>query len=184
MSESAKPRTGSCQCGAVQVQIQGTPLEMHLCHCSTCQKVSGSVFAALVTLKEEQLTITVKPGLDAESTLKVYKGAPGDNSGSVSERTFCSTCGSQILLRNNYMPGISMVPLGILEPYPLSEDGSAGIEGREGGDGEGWAMKPMIEYWCVRKRQWVGETGAELVFKTGPETVEDLAELKKIFGLA
>ncbi|KAK8084893.1 hypothetical protein PG997_006164 [Apiospora hydei] len=183
MSNSTKSRTGSCQCGAVQVQIQGKPLEMHLCHCVTCQKVSGSIFAALVTIKEEQLTITVKPGLDAESTLKLYKGAPGDSSGSVSHRTFCGICGSQILLRNDHMPSLTMVSLGILEPYPLTEDRTAGAEGQDGDDGEGWAMKPTIEYWCVRKRQWVGETGTELVFKTGPESEEDLAKLKNIFRL-
>ncbi|KAK8069607.1 hypothetical protein PG994_006223 [Apiospora phragmitis] len=182
MSDSATSRTGSCQCGAVQVQILGKPMEMHLCHCATCQKLSGSIFGAYVTVKDEQLTITVKPGLNEDSTLKTYKDTSGA-SGNANDHTFCGICGSPILNRSPLMPTMRVVPLGILEPYPLSEDGTAGTEGQEGDDGETWEMKPRMEYWCVRKRKWVGETGAELVFKRQPDTDEDLKKLMTIFGL-
>ncbi|KAK8120481.1 hypothetical protein PG999_004601 [Apiospora kogelbergensis] len=164
MSDPVASRTGSCQCGAVQ-------------------KLTGSVFASFVTVKDEQLTITVKSGFDEESTLKKYADSSAQ-SGSAVQRTFCGYCGSPILNRNEMMPTMPVVHLGILEPYPMSEDGAVGTEGQQGVD-LAWTMKPAIEYWCIRKRKWVGETGAELVFKRQPEPeTEEFAKLMKIYGLA
>lgn len=102
----------------------------------------------------------------------------------MNERTFCSICSSQIACRNTSIPALVVVPLGILEPYPTSGGGAAGTEGQEGDAADDtWNSKPMIEYWCERKRGWVGETGAELVLKRQPELDEEVAKLKKIFGM-
>ncbi|KAK7992057.1 hypothetical protein PG996_012928 [Apiospora saccharicola] len=182
MSDPATSRTGSCLCGAVQVRIQGKPLEMHLCHCTICQKLTGSAFGAYVTVQDQQLTVTVKPGHDEESTLKSYKEPP-KASGNVNTRTFCGICSSLITCRNTSLPVMVVVPLGILEPYPLSGDGATGAEGRGGEADDAWNAKPTIEYWCERKRSWVGETGAELVLPRQPEREEEVAKLKKIFGM-
>ena len=39
------PLNGRCSCGKVKYQLQNTPLFTHVCHCTFCQRESGSAFA-------------------------------------------------------------------------------------------------------------------------------------------
>src|SRR6185503_19705796 len=48
MPEIAMPsRTASCCCGQLQIEVQGEPEGVGVCHCFACQRRTGSVFAAL-----------------------------------------------------------------------------------------------------------------------------------------
>jgi hypothetical protein len=48
MPEIAMPsRTASCCCGQLQIEVQGEPAGVGVCHCFACQRRTGSVFAAL-----------------------------------------------------------------------------------------------------------------------------------------
>lgn len=38
-------KTGRCTCGAVAYRLTAEPLVVHACHCSWCQRESGSAFA-------------------------------------------------------------------------------------------------------------------------------------------
>jgi hypothetical protein len=40
-------RTASCCCGQLQIEVQGEPVEVGVCHCLACQRLTGGVFAAL-----------------------------------------------------------------------------------------------------------------------------------------
>ena len=40
-------RTASCSCGQLQIEVQGEPRGVGVCHCLACQRRTGSVFAAL-----------------------------------------------------------------------------------------------------------------------------------------
>lgn len=40
-------RTASCCCGQLQIEVQGEPRGVGVCHCLACQRRTGSVFAAL-----------------------------------------------------------------------------------------------------------------------------------------
>ena len=40
-------RTASCCCGQLQIDVQGEPEGVGVCHCFACQRRTGSVFAAL-----------------------------------------------------------------------------------------------------------------------------------------
>ncbi|KAK8014764.1 hypothetical protein PG990_008060 [Apiospora arundinis] len=181
MSDIAASRKGSCLCGAIQLTIRGKPVETHLCHCTSCQKLTGSVFAAFVTLKDEQLQIAVGAGHE----LKTHVDSAGSESGNTLERRFCGTCGSPILIRSKMLPNVTVVHLGLLEPYPMSEDGAAGTEGQQQTEDDGWKLTPSIEYWCVRKRSWVGDTGAEVVSQRQPQPgTEEFAKVMKMYGFA
>jgi hypothetical protein len=37
--------TGRCACGYVTYGLRGTPLIVHCCHCTSCQRETGSAFA-------------------------------------------------------------------------------------------------------------------------------------------
>ena len=39
------PQSGGCQCGAIRYEITGPPAAVYACHCTECQKQSGSAFA-------------------------------------------------------------------------------------------------------------------------------------------
>jgi len=40
----AIPCDGGCQCGSLRYRIEGAPLGLAVCHCTECQKQSGSAF--------------------------------------------------------------------------------------------------------------------------------------------
>jgi len=45
MPDPALPLTGGCPCGAVRYRIDAFPLLLYACHCTNCQRQSGSSFA-------------------------------------------------------------------------------------------------------------------------------------------
>ena len=42
-----RTRTASCCCGQLQIDVQGEPQGVGVCHCLACQRRTGSAFAAL-----------------------------------------------------------------------------------------------------------------------------------------
>lgn len=44
-NEEKYPAEGGCTCTAVRYRITGKPLFVHCCHCSWCQRETGSAFA-------------------------------------------------------------------------------------------------------------------------------------------
>ena len=39
------PQTGGCQCGAIRYEIREAPDLVYTCHCTECQRLTGSAFA-------------------------------------------------------------------------------------------------------------------------------------------
>jgi hypothetical protein len=40
----SSPKDGGCQCGKVRYRLDGEPLALTMCHCTECQRQSGSAF--------------------------------------------------------------------------------------------------------------------------------------------
>lgn len=40
------PATGGCRCGALRFQVTKHPINTMVCHCTGCQKMSGSAFSS------------------------------------------------------------------------------------------------------------------------------------------
>jgi hypothetical protein len=57
MTSMPKPLEGGCTCGHVRYQLTSDPLIVHCCHCSWCQRQTGSAFAinALFVAEEVKL---------------------------------------------------------------------------------------------------------------------------------
>src|SRR5215813_9485075 len=87
---------GGCLCGAVRYTAEADPTSATVCHCRDCQKFTGSVFAALVRVPKEALTI--------EGTLKTFSSLGG--SGNPILRHFCPECRSSIAEEPGTRPGI------------------------------------------------------------------------------
>ncbi len=98
---------GSCLCGAVKLEISGTPHSLSYCHCVRCRKAAG-VFSAVLIGPVADLTIT-----DGQSNITRYEpDAPF-----VHRRAFCEYCGSSLgdLATSD---GIYVVAASILDDDP------------------------------------------------------------------
>jgi hypothetical protein len=51
------PLTGSCACKSIRYQISTPPIITHCCHCTYCQRETGSAFAINAVIETSRLTI-------------------------------------------------------------------------------------------------------------------------------
>jgi hypothetical protein len=98
---------GSCLCGAVRFELHGRPGPIAYCHCSLCQRASGSAFAINAPVRSEHLRWVA--GRDAVTE---YESSPGEL------RAFCSTCGSPVYRRRKGEPDSWRIRLGTLDGDP------------------------------------------------------------------
>jgi hypothetical protein len=105
--------TGGCLCGAVRYTAEADPTSATVCHCRDCQKFTGSVFAALVLVTKEKLTI--------EGTLKTFSSIGG--SGNPILRHFCPECGSSVAEEPGGRPGIAVLNVGTFDDPAIAKPG-------------------------------------------------------------
>lgn len=86
MTDLTTPITGGCLCGAVRYKASEPPKSSGYCHCSMCQRWSGSPAWAAVTFPLAALRIT-------RGEPNFYQSSPRV------DRGFCSDCGSSLFVR-------------------------------------------------------------------------------------
>ncbi|MDA8012284.1 MAG: GFA family protein [Gammaproteobacteria bacterium] len=96
---------GSCRCGAVTVTVRDKPKRMVQCHCTDCQKVTGTGHAANAFFAESAVEIS---GETASYSVTA-------DSGNTVTRHFCPTCGNRMFHHNTGRPGIVTLPAGCFE---------------------------------------------------------------------
>ena len=116
---------GGCLCGKVRYTVSAEPVFSGVCHCTNCQKGTGSAFSVVLAVPNTGLAIT--------GTTKAYVGH-GD-SGKETTRRFCPECGSPITSEASMMPGVTMVEVGTLD-HPSE-------------------IKPAMHIYCASKIDWV-----------------------------
>jgi hypothetical protein len=112
---ASTPLTGSCLCGAVRYECAAAPVFSVNCHCRSCQKASGSGYAAICMVPVAALAVTGEVR---------YYDEPGDSGQNVS-RGFCPVCGSQLFGKPAVLPnlvGIKAASLDEPERYQPSAD--------------------------------------------------------------
>jgi hypothetical protein len=82
---------GRCACGAVTYSMKSKPIVVHCCHCSECQRQTGSAFVLNAIIEAERVTIE---GSVIETTLPTPSG-----NGQVVTR--CKKCGVAVF--GNYL---------------------------------------------------------------------------------
>lgn len=74
--------SGGCLCGAVRIEIRGTPHRVGVCHCLDCRKTHGAIFRTFAIFPADQVVVS--------GTTQRY-----DHKG---QRHFCPTCGSPLFV--------------------------------------------------------------------------------------
>ena len=88
---------GGCLCGAVRYKARGEPLDAFVCHCTACQRKTGSAFAIELFFLSENLEFTgVAPSVFETKS---------DESGRWLRHEFCAKCGSSVGLTAERRPG-------------------------------------------------------------------------------
>ncbi|HXP29129.1 MAG TPA: GFA family protein, partial [Solirubrobacteraceae bacterium] len=103
----AIPLHGGCGCGAVRFEIDAPLAGAAYCHCTRCQRRSGTAAQASALLQPGSLRV-----LSGEQLLGAW------NAGSGSEKVFCGSCGSALFARDPVSGEIVIVRLGAIDGDP------------------------------------------------------------------
>ena len=99
-------KKGRCICDAVQYECTGEPLHVTVCHCTWCQRRTGSAFGIEVVYKENQIIFHGKLSHythisdDSDRWLKVF---------------FCSNCGTNLGFMLEAANGIRTIAAGTFD---------------------------------------------------------------------
>ena len=83
-------RDGGCQCGSVRYRFEAEPLGLAVCHCTECQRQSGSAFGMSLAVPSDSFRLL-------RGELKTFT-VPCD-SGRTKHCAFCPSCGTRIYHR-------------------------------------------------------------------------------------
>jgi hypothetical protein len=101
------PLSGRCGCGAVSFEVTAPPVSAHYCHCTRCQRRSGTAASANARLRPGSFRILA--GADRLAAWKPQGGF---------EKWFCADCGSALFSRDPHDPERVSVRLGALDGDP------------------------------------------------------------------
>jgi hypothetical protein len=101
------PLTGGCGCGAVRYEIGAPLVSAVYCHCTRCQRRTGTGASASAYLEPGSLTITA-----GEDRLRAW--SPGGGF----DKVYCGDCGSAVFVTDPSNGEVAMVRLGTIEGDP------------------------------------------------------------------
>lgn len=124
--------TGRCHCGAVTYEAAIDPEKVTICHCTDCQKLTGTAFRVSVPAPRENIRLS---GADPALYIKTAEN------GRRRLQYFCGSCGSQLFTTGE------------------GEDAKTwGI--RWGGIDQREALVPRRKIWRRSAVSWIGQVDA------------------------
>jgi len=103
----AEIHEGGCLCGTVRYCVTGKPLRAYICHCTFCQRRTGSAFAFLHWYEEEQVEL-IGDGLT------IYEHTVDDTTRWF-RLHFCKRCGTTVIGTNERRPSVRMIMAGTFD---------------------------------------------------------------------
>jgi hypothetical protein len=101
------PLTGGCLCGAVRFEIDAPPVSASWCHCTRCQRRTGTAASVQARIEPGSLRL-----LSGEDALREFKPEDGW------AKVFCGECGSQLWSRSPDDPPVMNVRFGVFDRDP------------------------------------------------------------------
>lgn len=116
---------GTCACGSARFEMLSAPLVVHCCHCSACQRETGSAFAINALIETDRIRI---------NRAALRRAVVPSASGAGQELVSCSACGTVLWSHYDY-PRIgrrlAFVRVGTLGPASqLSPDVHIFVDGK------------------------------------------------------
>jgi hypothetical protein len=130
---------GGCQCGAIRYEVIGAARQVYACHCTDCQRQSGSAFGMTMVVAEADFQLT--KGEVKTFTLR-------SDAGRTKLGAFCAQCGTRIFHKVEPRPGMISVKLGTLD-----DTGS---------------LQPKFHLWTNSKQGWVAIPEGVEAYETQP----------------
>lgn len=131
--------SGACLCGAVTYSVDADPVIVANCHCTDCQKQTGSAFSTVVGVPAAAMAIS-------GDSLRTHVTV-GTDRGEDANRKFCSQCGSPIASFIDGEPAMAYIKSGTL-------------------DDTSW-LSPVVDVWCESRQPWV-DSGDRATLPRGP----------------
>ncbi|RFZ88645.1 GFA family protein [Shinella sp. WSJ-2] len=123
---------GQCHCGFVTYEAEIDPDAVMICHCTDCQRLTGSPYRVTVRAAREAVRLT-------GNQPKIYTKIAG--SGRPRLLSFCPECGTPLFSTGT---GEAAATWGI----------------RWGSINQRADLKPVRQIWCSSAADWFGETAA------------------------
>ena len=120
------PYTGQCLCGAVQYKVNEGPLVVYACHCTDCQKRSGSAFGLSMWVHRNAIEVT-----KGEATLQTLKHSDGRPR----FVRICAECGTRL-----WSEPAKRQELAVIRPGTLNDTSS---------------LRPAAHIWTRSAQPWV-----------------------------
>ncbi len=147
------PALGGCLCGAVRYQLGAAPITLYACHCTDCQRRTGSGFALSMLI--------------ARKHVQLLQGATSPYSAAVSggrskQGQLCAQCGTRLWGEPVKTPHLVVVQPGTL-------------------DDTSW-VRPVAHIWTRSAQPWMVFPSEAVVFATHPEDPMTLVNLWREHG--
>ena len=120
------PCEGGCVCGAVRYRLLEDPLELHVCHCTNCQSLSGSAFVMTMPVLWRSLEL-----LKGDPQLLSFETADG----LAKRHRQCRDCGCCLWGEIDGLPDVVALQAGTL-------------------DDVSW-LEPIAHIWTSSAQSWV-----------------------------
>lgn len=95
--------SGGCLCGALRYRTHGVPVRTAVCHCTFCQRRTGSATAPLASFPCDRVELKFDNG-----ALGVYEHR-SDESQRWLRMHFCKRCATTVMLTLEKWPGICVI---------------------------------------------------------------------------
>ena len=107
MAESTIPITGACLCGKVRFEVSEPFTDAHYCHCTRCQRRTGSAFSVSASAVPGSFRVVA-----GEDLMRAFRPPDGW------AKFFCSECGGHVYSQSNEDPDQVGVRMGAVDGDP------------------------------------------------------------------
>ena len=97
---------GGCLCGSVRFHFTKPPAAQLVCHCTDCQRATGSAMAPLAFFPAASLV---------QVSGETRRYGHRNDSGHVVGKEFCAACGTTLFHTSSGSPHLTAVPVGVLD---------------------------------------------------------------------
>lgn len=148
MAARTNPYTGRCFCEATRFRVNAEPLTLYACHCTDCQKRTGSAFALSLWVPRAAVEATM-----GEPVARDLKGPDGKSR----PGRHCPHCNARLWSEPEKRPSVAIVRAGML-------------------DDTSW-LRPVAHLWTRSAQPWFAFPEGVAKYTTQPGDFSELFRL-------